>query len=280
MTSPTSYRTLPRPSRRAAARAISMRRALRSKPSSGERGMRARVVEREEPEAAAQVEHPPARRQVLADLVEEPLAQDPEAPPAVRAHDRIVVGADDATNRFASHRSGIPGPSRPGGTRARAFAQLGERVQATVAGIGPALLEHHHRGGRPGSRPATSSARSGADARVAHIVEEVEVVDEARGLPQPRDGTARGCRRTWCPSPARWRRAARAGPDRASGPPTRRAFSAIHGASRASTPFAPSTTTSNAQTASAMGRRAPNRSRTRGPSARRHESGPPGPARS
>src|SRR5262249_7429457 len=57
-----------------------------------------RVVEREEAEAAADVEHRPLLRKILTDLVEEPLAQDAEACPAVRAHDGIVVGADDPLN--------------------------------------------------------------------------------------------------------------------------------------------------------------------------------------
>ncbi len=52
---------------------------------------------------------------------------------------------------------------------------------------------------------------------------------------------------------------------------TRRAFSAIQGASSASTPLAPSTITRSAQTASAIGRRAPKRSSTRGQPADRHE---------
>src|SRR5260370_13964 len=63
------------------------------------------VVQREESKAAADVEHGPRRGEILADLVEEALAQDREPGPAVGAHDGIVVRADDATNRVASHRS-------------------------------------------------------------------------------------------------------------------------------------------------------------------------------
>src|SRR4029453_8689076 len=67
-----------------------------------------RVVEREQPEAAADVEDRAGLGQVLTDLVEKALAQDPEPYPAVGAHDRIVVGADDSLNGRAVHRFDSP----------------------------------------------------------------------------------------------------------------------------------------------------------------------------
>src|SRR5215471_20469298 len=58
-------------------------------------GVDARVIEGEEAEAAAEIEDAPALGEVLADLVEETLAEDPEASPTVAADDPVVVGADD-----------------------------------------------------------------------------------------------------------------------------------------------------------------------------------------
>src|SRR4029450_14003215 len=75
----------------------------------GDRRTHRGVVEGEEPEATTQVQHAALRRQVLPDLVEEALAQDPEAAPAVRPHDRVVVRPDDATNCVVSHRCGTRG---------------------------------------------------------------------------------------------------------------------------------------------------------------------------
>src|SRR5256884_277351 len=68
-------------------------------------GARRRIVEREESEPTAQIEHGALGRQGLADLVEEALAQDPEKRPAIGADERIIVGADGLTNRPASHGS-------------------------------------------------------------------------------------------------------------------------------------------------------------------------------
>jgi hypothetical protein len=63
-----------------------------------------RVVERKEPEATADVEDRTRLGQVLADLVEEALAQDPEPRPAVQAHDGIVVSRDDPADDVSAHR--------------------------------------------------------------------------------------------------------------------------------------------------------------------------------
>ncbi len=229
--------------------------------------MRARVVEREEPEAAAQVEHAPARGQVLADLVEEPLAQDPEAPPAVRAHDRIVVGADDATNRFASHRSGIRGRSTASGNESSsARASSGNAASRRSRARASSPRGPPPRPGGRAARPAMSSARSARMRGSSDVVEEVEVVDEARGLPQTRDAAARGCR------PAVVSITCTVAPGGTSGPrsrvraSTRRAFSAIHGASSASTPLAPSTITSERPDRERDGRaRAPEQIEDAGP---------------
>src|SRR4026208_1081257 len=180
-----------------------MRRGLRSKPSTLRAGRagaprgavearraegraRRRVVEGEQAEAAAQVQHAAAGRQVLPDLVEEALAQNPEAAPAVTPHDRVVVRADDATNRFASHRSGIPGPraaarrrapDTPGGAetaRAGPSHTAGggrTRVAPPVAPVrvGPAFLQDDDGGRAAGQEPVDELGAQRLGARVADV---------------------------------------------------------------------------------------------------------------
>src|SRR4030095_16272280 len=91
--------------------------------------------------AAAPCPTPPPLRQILADLVEETLAQDPEPAPAVGADDPVVVGADDTMNRFASHRSGSRRRPRRGHSRAPAGPAGRETPRAArsrAAGRSPA----------------------------------------------------------------------------------------------------------------------------------------------
>ena len=122
---------------------------------------RGRIVEREEAKAAADVEHGALVGQILADLVQEPLAQDAEAYPAVGADDRVVVGADDPTNRLASHRSRSPGGRRRSrSARARSRASSGKPAMRSSRPAGqPRRKRTIRRGGRRSS-PPTSSARS------------------------------------------------------------------------------------------------------------------------
>src|ERR1700730_7691211 len=61
--------------------------------------------------------------------------------------------------------------------------QLGEGGQARVAQLGPALLEDYHRGTTLQLEACAHLRAQRLDALVVHVVEEVEVVDEAGGLP-------------------------------------------------------------------------------------------------
>src|SRR6266511_3394100 len=88
-------------------------------PLEPQAGANAGVVEREESEAAAEVEHATALGQALAKLVEETLTENPESPPAVAADDPVLVRADNSKNGLASHRSGTRRPRRPVCSRAR-----------------------------------------------------------------------------------------------------------------------------------------------------------------
>src|SRR5262249_12100649 len=107
------------------------------------------VVEREQAEAAADVEHRSRRRQILADLVEKALAQDPEPNPAVGPYDRIVVGADHTPDDVSAHTRcsrrvvGRPGTPRAGAAilrslppaRSRPAASRARTARRTSAGV-------------------------------------------------------------------------------------------------------------------------------------------------
>src|SRR5439155_28416 len=108
------------------------------------------VVQREEAEPEADVEDLAPIGEVLSDLVEKALAQDPEPRPAVRAHDGIVVRLDDPKDLGASHRSG---------TRRRR-GRDGTGWPAT----GPA------RGSDPGDRSPHRAIRARACAAFGHSV--------------------------------------------------------------------------------------------------------------
>src|SRR5690348_9683829 len=62
--------------------------------------------------------------------------------------------------------------------------ELGEGVESAVARRGPAVLENDDRGGAARVEAGEELGPERLDARIAHIVEEMEVVDEARGLPE------------------------------------------------------------------------------------------------
>src|ERR1700737_5555757 len=91
------------------------------------------------------------------------------------------------TLRIASLRLDPVSPSVDGqGERAIEEAgQLGEGGQPRVARRGPALLQHHDRGGAPALEAREQLRAQGLDPRVLDVVEEIEVVDEAGGLPEP-----------------------------------------------------------------------------------------------
>src|SRR3989441_3352027 len=71
------------------------------------------VVEGEEPEATADVEDIAVRREVLADLVEETLAQDQEARSRIGSGHRVVVGRHHPRDRLATHLVGASPPPPP-----------------------------------------------------------------------------------------------------------------------------------------------------------------------
>src|SRR5215470_20214002 len=62
--------------------------------------------------------------------------------------------------------------------------ELGEGVEPAVAWRGPAVLENENRGGAARVEAGDELGPERLDARIAHVLEEVEVVDEARGLPE------------------------------------------------------------------------------------------------
>src|SRR5215831_11429917 len=65
----------------------------------------------------------------------------------------------------------------------QALGQLGEALEALPAAGRPALLEHHDQPRRTRVEVADQLGAECADGRLLGIVEEVEVVDEARRLP-------------------------------------------------------------------------------------------------
>src|SRR6202795_169842 len=69
--------------------------------------------------------------------------------------------------------------------RGQAPGQLRERVDALVAAGGPPVPEDDDVPRRAGVERARELATQGADDRLAGVVKEVKVVEEARGLGQP-----------------------------------------------------------------------------------------------
>src|SRR5258705_13348505 len=63
--------------------------------------------------------------------------------------------------------------------------QGGECVKPTIPRNGPAVLEDHPRGRGAGLKAPEELRPEGLDARVADVVEEVKVIDEARRLLPP-----------------------------------------------------------------------------------------------